>query len=385
MNRRATLVVFTLLVVAGSGGLAWWLSKPAATPTAEPLELARVLGSADTNGYARAVRPRPFLFPGDHGPHPEYRSEWWYFTGNLADAAGRRFGYELALFRFALSPDTGKRASPWATRQVYMGHLALTDVAARRFRYDERFARGALGLAGAEATPFRIWLEDWWVGGETFPWRLVAASEEFALELSLDPLKPVVLQGEDGLSRKGAGAGNASYYYSIPRLATRGTITVAGTRYAVTGESWLDREWSTSALEEGQTGWDWFGLQLDDGHELMLYRLRRRNGTIDPHSAGALIAPDGSKRPLGPGDVRLDALGRWESPRGGTYPARWRLAVPAAGLALEIEPVLADQELDVTPRYWEGAVDVRGEHDGRPVSGRGYAELTGYAASPRPR
>jgi predicted secreted hydrolase len=179
--------------------------------------------------------------------------------------------------------------------------------------------------------------------------------------------------------------GNASYYYSIPRLATEGTITVDGRRHAVKGESWLDREWSTSALEEGQVGWDWFGLQLDDGHELMVYRLRRRDGSVDPHSAGTLIAPDGAARPLGHADIEMKVLSEWRSPRGGTYPARWRLAVPAADLQIEVEPVLADQELDVTPRYWEGAVDLRGERGGQPVTGRGYMELTGYAARARPR
>lgn len=380
MSRRAALVLLALVAIAVSGALAWWLS-PAPPPAEEPLELARVLGGADTEGYARAERPRAFRFPADHGPHPEYRSEWWYFTGNLTDSAGRRFGYELALFRFALGPGTGERDSQWGTRQVYMGHLALTDVAARRFRYRERFARAALGLAGAEASPFRVWLEDWSVAGDGFPWRLSAASDGFALELSLDPLKAVVLQGEDGLSRKGAGAGNASYYYSIPRLATEGTITADGTAYSVKGESWLDREWSTSALEEEQVGWDWFGLQLNDGYELMVYRLRRRDGSLDPHSAGTLVTPDGTKRTLGPADVQLEVRAHWTSPRGGTYPARWRLTVPAADLSLEVDPVLADQELDVTPRYWEGAVDVRGENGRRPVTGRGYAELTGYAAT----
>lgn len=377
MKRGAAVVLLALVAL---GGIGWWLSAPSPAPVEEPLELARILGAGETEGYALADRPRAFAFPADHGSHPDYRSEWWYFTGNLADDAGRRFGYELALFRVALAPGTPERASAWATRQVYMVHLALTDAAAQRFRYDARFARAALGLAGAEASPFRVWLEDWSVAGDGFPWRIAAATKDFRLDLSLAPLKPIVLQGEDGLSRKGAQPGNASYYYSIPRLATEGTITVEGARHAVKGESWLDREWSTSALEEGQVGWDWFGLQLDDGHELMVYRLRRRDGSVDPHSAGALIAPDGTKRSLSHADVQLEAPAHWTSPRGGTYPARWRLAVPAVDLALEIEPMLADQELDVTPRYWEGAVDIRGVHGGRPITGHGYVELTGYAA-----
>ncbi|BAU47380.1 hydrolase [Sulfurifustis variabilis] len=383
MSIRPAILV---LALAGLGTSVWWLwPAPVPAPAEEPLELARVLGGTDTDGYARAEQPRPFRFPVDHGPHPGYRSEWWYFTGNLADAGGRRFGYELALFRFALAPGEAQRSSRWAARQVYMGHLALTDAGAQRFQYEERFARAALGLAGARGAPFRVWIEDWSVEGDGFPWRLAAAGEGFALDLALDPLKPVVLQGDNGLSRKGAGAGNASYYYSIPRLATEGTITVGSVAHTVRGESWLDREWSTSALEEGQAGWDWFGLQLDDGHELMVYRLRRRDGSVDPHSAGTLIAPDGTPLPLSDTDVRVDVLESWTSPRGGTYPARWRFAVPAVDLTLEIEPVLDDQELDVTPRYWEGAVEIRGERKGQRITGRGYVELTGYAATAPPR
>lgn len=348
------------------------------------IELGEVLGGEgeDIAGFARAEHVRAFRFPQDHGPHTEFRSEWWYFTGNLYTERGRRFGYELTIFRFALSPHAPARASRWATNQVYLAHFAVTDVAGRRFRYLERLARGALGLAGAQAQPFRVWVEDWSIEakqGADFPWRLRAAAEGIALDLVVSPLKPVVRHGEQGLSRKSAAPGNASYYYSITRLETRGTLALDGERHAVAGLSWLDREWGTSALAPEQAGWDWFALQLADGDDLMFYRLRRRDGSTDPHSAGALIDATGRATALAHDDVAIETLATWESPRGGVYPARWRLTVRPADLVLEVIPVLTDQELAVAPRYWEGAVDARGTRRGKPIAGQGYVELTGYA------
>ncbi|NIR32150.1 MAG: carotenoid 1,2-hydratase [Gammaproteobacteria bacterium] len=349
----------------------------------QPLELEEVLGGDESEGFARVLEARELVFPRDHGPHPDYRSEWWYFTGNLQTDAGRRFGYELTFFRFALRPGEAARESRWATRQVYMAHLALTDVEDKRFRFYERVVRGAAGLAGARASPFRVWAEDWFVEApETaaFPWRLRAAVENIDLDLQLTGTKPAVLQGDQGLSRKSAAPGNASYYYSIPRLRTRGSITVGGKRFSVRGQSWMDREWGTSALARDQAGWDWFALQLDDGTDLMFYRLRRKDGAIDSFSAGSLVGPQGRKQPLAHEDVDIEVLDTWASPRGGaTYPSRWRLRVPTAGLALSIQPLLSDQELDASVRYWEGAVRVSGRHGEKPVRGYGYVELTGYA------
>lgn len=347
------------------------------------IDVAAALGGGDGEGFARAEGPRAFAFPADHGPHPAFRNEWWYLTGNLEDARGRRFGFQVTFFRVALRPDTPERRSAWAVRDVYMGHLALTDGAGGRFFAIERFARGAAGLAGARPDPFRVWLEDWRLGaaatGEGRPWRLVAAEGAVGLDLSLQPEKGPVLQGDDGLSRKGGEAGNASYYYSMPRLAATGELRVQGERFAVAGRAWLDREWSTSALEPGQRGWDWFALQLDDGRDLMFYRLRRDDGSTDPRSAGSLIGADGSVRRLGHEEVELAPTATWESPRGGRYPVAWRLRVPTAGLDLAVRPVLRDQELDLAVRYWEGAVDVIGRGSAGGVAGRGYVELTGYA------
>jgi predicted secreted hydrolase len=349
------------------------------------LAVSATLGSGDLAGFARATAPRPFSFPADLGPHPEFRTEWWYYTGNLETAAGRHFGFQLTFFRTALAPPAprvAERASAWAASQLYLAHFAVTDTAGRRFHAWSRLGREALGLAGARPAPFRVWLEDWSAesaapGG--LPVRLRAAEGDVAIDLVLASEKPVALQGDRGLSRKGPEPGNASYYYSRSRMSARGTVSAGGEPLPVTGLAWMDREWSTSALGADLVGWDWLALQLDDGRDVMVYRLRRRDGSADAYSAGALIAADGATRPLAAADVTLAVLDRWASPRSRVrYPSRWRLAIPGAALSLEITPRLADQELIVGTRYWEGAVRVEGTADGRPIGGRGYVELVGY-------
>ena len=346
-----------------------------------PSELARLLGG-DGEGFARALTPRLFTFPVDHGPHPEFRNEWWYVTGNLDAEDGRRFGYELTIFRFSLSPAEKPSPSAWRSNQVYIAHLAVTDTQGDRFFVSQRYSRGALGLAGAASDPFRVWIDDWSIReDEDAPdgWRLSAHGDDFGVDVRVEPLKPPVLNGDAGLSQKSADPGNASYYYSITRLQTRGRIHVDGREFEVGGLSWLDREWSTSALAPEQVGWDWFALQLSDGSDLMFYQLRTRDGRQDPMSAGTLTSPDGAATHLRAEDVTIRVVDEWDSPAGGTYPAAWVLELPQRGLTLRVTPVMADQELFTTVRYWEGAVDVAGERDGEPVSGRGYVELTGYA------
>jgi predicted secreted hydrolase len=369
--------------------LALWACAPPAPDSQHlaGLDLVRALGPNNDEGYAKALAPRPFQFPHDHGPHHEYRNEWWYFTGHLRSEAGRRFGFQLTLFRIALVPPdlaAPLRESRWAVREVYMGHMALSDMDADppRFHASQRLARAGAGLAGASASPLRIWLEDWEIRrapGSQEAWHLAADMADFGLELDLVAERPVVAQGDHGLSRKGATPGNASYYYSIPRLSTRGRLLLKGQAMAVDGSAWLDREWSTSALEPDQVGWDWFALQLDNGHELMYYQLRRRAGGVDPHSEGSLTGPNGEHRRLAPGDLELEVLAHWDSPRGGRYPARWRLNLPGEGRRVEIIPLLADQELDLDLRYWEGAVEVREAEPPQRLIGHGYVELTGYA------
>ncbi|WP_164017573.1 lipocalin-like domain-containing protein [Pyxidicoccus trucidator] len=370
-------------------------SAPPALPQGGTLTVSGALGGADTSavGYARAVEPRPFQFPEDHGPHPEFRTEWWYWTGNLETEDGRAFGYQFTLFRSALAPAAPQRESAWGARDVYLGHFTVTDVGGGEFHPAERFSRAAVGLAGASGKPFKVWLEDWEaasVGEATWPVRLRAETDAVALELLLEPGKPPVLQGDKGLSQKGPERGNASYYYSMTRMPSRGTVRVDGQTYTVKGESWMDREWSTSALGADQVGWDWFSLQLSDGSELMYYQLRRKDGSADPFSAGTWVPPPGaaSSEPVRVSreDVRLEVLDTWKSPRStGVYPSRWRLRVEKLGLDLTVTPKMADQELPVSVLYWEGTVGLEGTREGKPLTGRGYVELTGYADIQGPR
>ncbi len=370
MRRPFLAMIFAVACVAASGNAA-----------GQGSQLSDLLNTDAASEFEKADAPRRFSFPEDHGPHESFRNEWWYVTGNLDGDDGSRFGFELTIFRFSLTPDSPENDSVWRSNQVYVGHLALTDADRQDFYMAERYSRGALGLAGAQAEPFRVWIDDWQIAAlpDASSWQLSAGDEGFALDLNLAPLKQPVLNGEAGLSRKSTEIDSASYYYSIPRMETAGTVTVAGSRFTVTGYSWLDREWSTSALASDQVGWDWFALQLADGSELMLYNIRKLDGSADPSSSGTLTRPDGSYRALRRGDFYIDATGTWDSPKGGTYPARWRITVPSIGLEVDVEPILDDQELETIVRYWEGAVDVRGTKEAAAITGRGYVELTGYA------
>ncbi len=371
MMLRILFVSLLALLLGGCGD-----APPQKAP--QPLRVSDMLGGAVTEGFAQAVEPRDFRFPLDHGPHEPFRTEWWYYTGNLSGGDGRRYGYQLTFFKTALTPDRLERSSRWGADRVFMAHFAVTDVSADQFVAHERFARGAAGLAGAQAKPFRVWLEGWSAEASDTGMRLRAADQGAAIDLELALGKPAVLQGDEGLSRKGSTPGNASYYYSHTRMPTRGRLSVDGRTIEVEGASWMDREWSTSVLEEGQIGWDWFSLQLDDGRDLMIYQIRRDGGTADVHSAGRLVAADGTSTPLPPSTWTLRTTATWTSPTTGTtYPAAWTLKLPEAALELEIVPLVADQEMAHTFRYWEGAVEFRDLHD-PDLRGFGYAELTGY-------
>lgn len=359
-------------------GLAVFANGP--SPAAPPIHER----SLDAEGFTWALAPREFEFPRDHGPHPDFRDEWWYVTGNLDGEQGERIGFELTIFRFALTPATNAGAagsqassSQWRTRQIYMAHFAITDVSREKFWFTERYARDALGLAGAQANPFRVWLEDWSLQEQGDAWRLHAAGGDYTLTLNLQALTPPIPNGDRGLIRKANTPGAASYYYSIPRMAAQGTLTRAGQSLEVKGLAWLDREWSSDALRLAQRGWDWFAIQLQDGSALMFYS--RREGATDEYSAGTYIAPDGTARSLEHHEVQIETLDHWTSARGGRYPSHWKLTVPALALSLDIRPVLADQELNTHPRYWEGAVNVEARKSGQAMAGRGYVELVGYA------
>ncbi len=385
---KLTIAIIGVAVLVALIVLAWmqFSPEPVRNPQAGSIEVVSAMSGGDTAGYTRAIEPREFVFPQDHGAHPNFKTEWWYFTGNLTDKNGRQFGFQLTFFRSAVSSDSIYSTSNWAANQVYMGHFALSDIARDRFYSFEQFSRGAAGLAGAQAQPFRVWLYDWQAHSTKntfFPLRIEARDSTVAISLVLDSLKPLVLQGERGLSRKGRGEGNASYYYSYTRLAAKGEITVDGERYAVDGSAWLDREWSTSALEPNQEGWDWFALQLSNGADLMYYQMRTRDGGVDPASTGVLVAADGRSTTLGAGDVDISVAQHWKSPwSGADYPARWRLRIAKQNIDIQAEPLISDQELQVSVQYWEGATGVRGTWQGAQVDGRGYIEMTGYGKKP---
>ncbi|MFO1434596.1 MAG: lipocalin-like domain-containing protein [Candidatus Competibacteraceae bacterium] len=357
-------------------------ASPSCPATASSVPAA--LSGEDFQGYQRAYAPRPLVFPADHGSHPDFRTEWWYVTGNLMDDRGHAFGYQLTLFRLALTPHPAVADSAWRTNQIYMGHFAITDVTGRRHYHFERFSRAALGLAGAQASPFRVWLDDWSLQGGTddaFPLRLQAQEQELGLDLFLESVKPLVLQGDRGLSQKSDEPGNASYYYSATRLRTRGTLTLAKQRFTVSGFSWLDHEWSTSALGPEQSGWDWFALQLDDGRELMMYRLRLKSGGMDPHGSGVLVDVNGATRRLNHEQMEFTELKHWTSAATGRrYPIHWRVRIPTENLELTVSPPVEDQEMRNSVHYWEGAVTVTGRAGDKPIDGRGYLEMTGYSA-----
>lgn len=356
------------------------LSACSKAPSESALDLSAALGGQAEQGFSRATEARRFQFPRDHAAHPDFRNEWWYITGNLRDAANNRYGYQVTLFRIALTPQPPQSPSDWATNQVWMAHVALTDVSTNQHWHDQRLARGAVGLAGQSEQPFRVWLEDWQIlasaKGE-FPWTIEMQTEQFGLHLQLNPVKPVVLQGNHGLSQKSNEPGNASYYYSFTRLQTSGEIQRGEQRITVSGESWLDREWSTSALGPDQVGWDWFSLQLQDQYELMFYRLRLRDGTTDPHSAGKWIFPEGGSRSLTAEEVSLQPLRYWTAPSGRRYPIEWKLTIPGLQRDFLVAALVEDQEMTTGIHYWEGAVQVTDALSGDPL-GYGYLEMTGY-------
>lgn len=335
--------------------------------------------------FARVTTVRPFRLPADHGPHFEFQTEWWYFTGNLADAGGRHFGYQLTFFRRGLSPGPPPVGPGLATNQIYFGHFAVTDSAAGRHVFAERWSRGAGGLAGARAEPLTLWLEDWRAegrSGEGSALSLTARDGPSGVDLELLTTKPLVAHGDRGLSPKGDESGNASYYVGYTRLGSRGRITTSAGTFEVAGTGWFDHEWSTSALGPGALGWDWFSLQTSDERELMFFQIRREDGSLEAASGGTLVEPDGRTRRLDTRAVRVEVEDRWTSPEtGAVYPSRWVVRVPSADLELRVAPWLPDQEMRTSFTYWEGAVRIEGTSAGLRVEGNGYVELTGYARS----
>lgn len=326
-----------------------------------------------------------FRFPRDHGTHDDFQTEWWYYTGHLKARDGRTFGYQVTFFRRASAHAAARNPSRWAVRHIYFAHFAVTDESGRRFRFSEKISRAGIGKAGAQAGRLAVWIDDWGAEAEEETHMIRASDGGMALRLRLAPEKPPVIHGAEGISRKGEAPGEASHYYSFSRMRTDGMLTLDGTTVPVTGESWMDHEFGSNQLGEAQIGWDWFSLQMADRTELMIYRIRRRDGSIDAASGGTWIRTDGSSMSLAREAIAVAALDHWRSPQSGAlYPARWRISAPSLGLAVEVTPTIPDQELvtraSTQVTYWEGSVTVQGEREGRSVSGAGYAELTGYAA-----
>lgn len=345
------------------------------------------VGLAQAPEWREARAGYTFSFPRDHAAHPDFRIEWWYYTGNLDAADGRRFGYQVTFFRVGVDPSPAN-PSRWAVRDLYMTHVAVSDPDGRRYRYAERLNRAGPGIAGADADRYRVWNDDWTARLDAGGHHVIdVAGDDVGVRLVLDEGRPPTINGRDGVSRKGADEANASHYYSLTRMPTRGAIVIDGERVEVTGLSWMDREFGTSFLEAGQQGWDWFSLQLSDGRDLMLYQLRRTDGARDPWSSGTLT--DAARRvvPIGSRDFSLVPTGRVfrSAATGAVYPIEWRIDVPGEDIALTVSTPLANQELDATAStgvaYWEGLVDVVGTSRGRAVTGRGYLEMTGYAGA----
>lgn len=346
--------------------------------------------AAPTLGFDRALPGYDFQFPRDHFSHPAFQVEWWYYTGNLRTSDGRPFGFELTFFRLGVTEalDQEPKGSAWDLDDVYLAHFALSDIEAKDFHKTERLNRAGPGLAGADLDQARIWNGNWevrWLEPRSplGKQKLRAVSEEFSVDLELTPLKPPVIHGEDGISTKAEGPGRASHYISFTRLAAAGAITLLGTQYTVEGLAWMDHEFSTDSMGSTQAGWDWMSIQLDNGEELMLYRMRRKDGSADPVSSGTFVDRQGKATHLDWNEIRMEPSEPWVSPEtGGRYPLRWAIAVPRLALELESRAQFANQEVvsgrELSPTYWEGAVVFQGRKGEKEVGGSGYLEMTGY-------
>jgi predicted secreted hydrolase len=348
---------------------------------------------ADTSSFTQARVGYRYQFPRDHGSHDRFRTEWWYYTGNLAAKDGRSFGYQLTFFRRGMPPEEIETLpSKWSITQLYLAHFAVSDLGKGRFRYVERLSRAGLGKAGAETGRLHVWIDRWRAeamdrdtAARSAGRQILEASDgELSIVLTVVPEKPLVIHGTGGISRKGAASEQASHYYSFTNLATTGTITIGDESFEVTGSSWMDHEFGSADLSPDLVGWDWFSLQMADRTELMLYRLRRADGSADPVSSGTFVDRQGQGHALSFNDFTLDPVSFWTSPVSkARYPQKWRLAIPSRNLSLELVPRMAEQELrtdrSTQVTYWEGAIEGRGTSGAEPLAGFGYMELTGYA------
>lgn len=343
--------------------------------------------AAGAKGFAVAEPGYRYVFPQDHGPHPTYQTEWWYYTGRLTAESGRTYGYQLTFFRRGIDAVAVRNnPSKWALKNVFLAHFAITDETQKKFVYAEKANRPGVATAGADSKRFKVWNGPWSAEERDGVMVLSAVARDRSILLRLKPSRGPIIHGADGISLKGPGKSQASHYYSMTRMETTGTLTINNRLETVTGLSWMDHEFGSNQLSAEQVGWDWFGLHLDNGMDLMLYRIRRIDGTVEPVSSGTLIQPDGRVIHLPREAFGYSVRDVWTSPKTRTvYPSRWVITVPDHGIDLAIQPTIADQELVTTHStrvtYWEGSVSVKGRVGDAAVSGHGYAELTGYAES----
>lgn len=376
----------SILIITISCLVKFWMVQAAPAPT-----IAHPLNSS----FKLALPGYEFSFPKDHGAHPDYRTEWWYYTGHLQAEDGSRFGYELTFFRFAMVDQQPPERSDWAVRDVDFAHFAITDETNQKYFFCDRMERANMNLAGTETGKAhflpRIWIDNWQLQfqGKKGNQQLIEASgnaqnhanhTSMAIRLQHTAQKPPVINGKNGVSQKGPKTGQASHYYSMTRLSTTGSLRIGNRRYNVTGQSWLDREFSSKGLAEKQIGWDWFAIQLEDGRDLMLYQIRQKGNVVDVHSAGTLVDKNGNSTYLQRQDFQVHVTDWWTSPHTkARYPAGWKVVLPQHHIAVQITPTVADQEM--RPRhesaiYWEGSCNVKGI--GNSQRGKAYVELTGY-------
>ena len=368
MVRFSIIFVLSLALTISFNKTEFWVAN-----AAKPLMFSQALP-----GYA-------YQFPEDFYSHDDFRIEWWYYTGNLEEVGtSRPFGYQLTFFRVALDTmGDNPNPSKWKVGHIYFSHMTLTDVEGKKFHYFERINRKGIGIAGANSERLMVWNEDWSLEGTDNEHVLEAVESGVGIKLQLAPEKKLVVHGQDGISKKGSEAGNASHYFSYTRMKTSGTVFVDGKNYKVFGTSWMDHEYSSNQLNNALSGWDWFSLKLDDQTELMLYLLRRKSGGIDSFSSGTFVSSDGISRHIKRDEFTVESSAQWRSKQSGiTYPSGWKLSLPSLGIKLSLSPDLNNQELynlrSISASYWEGSVSVEGTIRGKLIKGKGYVELVGY-------
>ncbi|PKO05646.1 MAG: hypothetical protein CVU41_11290 [Chloroflexi bacterium HGW-Chloroflexi-3] len=382
MNKKYLFTIFIILLLI-SGFFVLTINKPGQL-SGSTISFLDDQSNIKENKYKKAIDRMDFVFPDDHGAHPEYLTEWWYYTGNIFTDDGRHFGYQLTFFRRAISDQFDDlSASNWASNQIYLAHFAVTDTASNQHYVFDHISRGSAGLAGTSVNPlFSIWLKDWEIvqlSDNVF--QMNAGFDNVEINLILTDVKGIIFHGDDGLSQKGSEIGNASYYFSQTRMGTTGRIRISDEEFDVNGFSWMDHEFGTSTLGSNQIGWDWFSIQLDKQTEIMLFQIRQEDGSFSDFSSGTIIFKDGNTENLEVNDFEIEVLDTWQTSDQITYPNKWKINIEQINLKMEITPVMNDQEMNLFFRYWEGAVRINGTLNGEEISGYGYVELTGYAQS----